>query len=69
MSFPLFLTGYLKAGEQNRMDSGRATSKEIDRISEEFLGTGPFGIMTNPLTFASQTLRSAERTANAPSVF
>jgi 3-hydroxyacyl-CoA dehydrogenase len=45
----------------------KATSKEIDRISEEFLGAGPFGIMTNPLTFASQTRRSAERAAYAPS--
>jgi 3-hydroxyacyl-CoA dehydrogenase/enoyl-CoA hydratase/carnithine racemase len=45
----------------------RATSKEIDYISEEFLGAGPFGIMTNPLTFASQTRRSAERSVYAPS--
>lgn len=45
----------------------RATSKEIDYISEEFLGMGPFGIMTNPLTYASQTRRSAERAAYAPS--
>jgi enoyl-CoA hydratase/carnithine racemase len=45
----------------------RATSKEIDYISEEFLGAGPFGIMTNPLTYASQTRRMAERPAYAPS--
>ncbi len=45
----------------------RATSKEIDFISEEFLGMGPFGIMTNPLTFSSQTRRAAERAAYAPS--
>jgi enoyl-CoA hydratase/3-hydroxyacyl-CoA dehydrogenase len=45
----------------------RATSKEIDYVSEEFLGAGPFGIMTNPLTFASQTRRMAEREAYAPS--
>jgi len=45
----------------------RATSKEIDYISEEFLGAGPFGIMTNPLTYASQTRRTAERAAYAPS--
>jgi enoyl-CoA hydratase/3-hydroxyacyl-CoA dehydrogenase len=45
----------------------RATSKEIDYISEEFLRMGPFGIMTNPLTYASQTRRSAERAAYAPS--
>jgi hypothetical protein len=45
----------------------KATSREIDRISEEFLGAGPFGIMTNPLTFSSQSRRSAERAAYAPS--
>jgi 3-hydroxyacyl-CoA dehydrogenase/enoyl-CoA hydratase/carnithine racemase len=45
----------------------RATSKEIDYISEEFLGAGPFGIMTNPLTYASQIRRMAERPAYAPS--
>jgi enoyl-CoA hydratase/3-hydroxyacyl-CoA dehydrogenase len=45
----------------------RATSKEIDYVSEEFLSAGPFGIMTNPLTFASQTRRMAEREAYAPS--
>ena len=45
----------------------RATSKEIDYISEEFLGAGPFGIMTNPLTYASQIRRMAERHAYAPS--
>ena len=45
----------------------RATSKQIDYISEEFLGAGPFGIMTNQLTYASQTRRTAERAAYAPS--
>src|SRR5512139_624014 len=45
----------------------RATSKEIDYVSEEFLGAGPFGITTNPLTFASQTRRSAEGAAYTPS--
>jgi enoyl-CoA hydratase/3-hydroxyacyl-CoA dehydrogenase len=45
----------------------RATSKEIDYISEEFLGAGPFFITTNPLTYASQKRRSAERAAYAPS--
>jgi enoyl-CoA hydratase/3-hydroxyacyl-CoA dehydrogenase len=44
----------------------KATSKEIDFISEEFLGMGPFGIMTNPLTYASQTRRSAENPAYKP---
>lgn len=45
----------------------KATSKEIDYISEEFLGAGPFGIMTNPLTYSSQMRRSAEREAYKPS--
>ena len=45
----------------------RATSKEIDYISEEFMSAGPFGIMTNPLTYASQIRRMAERPAYAPS--
>jgi enoyl-CoA hydratase/3-hydroxyacyl-CoA dehydrogenase len=45
----------------------RATSKEIDFISEEFLGMGPFGIVTNPLTYASQKRRTAERAVYAPS--
>jgi len=45
----------------------RATSKEIDYVSEEFLSAGPFGIMTNPLTYASQTRRIAERAAYTPS--
>ena len=38
----------------------KATSKEIDFISEEFLGAGPFGIMTNPLTYSSMMRRTAE---------
>jgi len=49
----------------------RATSKEIDFVSEEFVGAGPFFVMDmsggNPLTFASQTRRVAEREAYAPS--
>jgi enoyl-CoA hydratase/3-hydroxyacyl-CoA dehydrogenase len=48
----------------------RATSKEIDYVSEEFLGAGPFYVTGvsggNPLTFASQTRRMAEREAYAP---
>lgn len=48
----------------------RATSKEIDCISEEFLGAGPFYVTSvsggNPLTFASQTRRMAESEAYAP---
>ncbi|NIS82445.1 MAG: 3-hydroxyacyl-CoA dehydrogenase/enoyl-CoA hydratase family protein [Anaerolineales bacterium] len=49
----------------------RATSKEIDYVCEEFLGAGPFFVTGvgggNPLTFASQTRRMAEREAYAPS--
>jgi enoyl-CoA hydratase/carnithine racemase len=48
----------------------QATSKEIDYISEEFLGAGPFYVTGvsggNPLTFASQTRRMAESEAYAP---
>jgi len=48
----------------------RATSKEIDCVSEEFLGAGPFYVTSvsggNPLTFASQTRRVAESAAYAP---
>lgn len=45
----------------------KATSKEIDYISEEFLGAGPFGIMTNPLTYSSMMRRTAEGAAYTPS--
>ena len=49
----------------------RATSKQIDSVSEEFVGAGPLFVMDmsggNPLTFASQTRRTAEREAYAPS--
>ncbi|NIM93065.1 MAG: 3-hydroxyacyl-CoA dehydrogenase/enoyl-CoA hydratase family protein [Anaerolineales bacterium] len=49
----------------------RATCKEIDYVCEEFLGAGPFFVTGvgggNPLTFASQTRRMAEREAYAPS--
>jgi enoyl-CoA hydratase/3-hydroxyacyl-CoA dehydrogenase len=48
----------------------RATSKEIDYVSEEFLRAGPFFVTDmsggNPLTFASQTRRMAEREAYEP---
>jgi enoyl-CoA hydratase/3-hydroxyacyl-CoA dehydrogenase len=54
-------------GSETTFMLDKATSKEIDFISEEFLGMGPFGIMTNPLTYASQTRRSAENPAYAPS--
>jgi enoyl-CoA hydratase/3-hydroxyacyl-CoA dehydrogenase len=53
-------------GSETTFMLDKATSKEIDSISEEFLGMGPFGIMTNPLTYASQTRRSAENPAYAP---
>jgi enoyl-CoA hydratase/carnithine racemase len=47
-----------------------ATCKEIDWVSEEFLRAGPFFVTGvgggNPLTFASQTRRMAERAAYAP---
>src|SRR5512136_146850 len=45
----------------------KATSREIDRISEEFLGAGPFGIMTNPLTYSSMMRRTAEGANYTPS--
>jgi len=45
----------------------KATSKEIDYISEEFLGAGPFGIMTNPLTYSSMMRRTAEGACYTPS--
>ncbi len=49
----------------------KATCKEIDWVSEEFLGAGPFFVTGvgggNPLTFASQTRRTAERPVYAPS--
>ena len=48
----------------------KATCKEIDYVSEEFLGAGPFYVTGmgggNPLTFASQTRRMAERPVYAP---
>ncbi|MBN1570834.1 MAG: 3-hydroxyacyl-CoA dehydrogenase/enoyl-CoA hydratase family protein [Acidobacteria bacterium] len=53
-------------GSETTFMLDKATSKEIDFISEEFLGMGPFGIMTNPLTYASQTRRSAENPAYKP---
>ncbi len=45
----------------------KATSKEIDFISEQFLGAGPFGIMTNPLTYSSMMRRTAEGECYTPS--
>jgi enoyl-CoA hydratase / 3-hydroxyacyl-CoA dehydrogenase len=49
----------------------RATSREIDFVSEKFLGAGPFFVTGVgggiPLTYASQTRRMEEREAYAPS--
>jgi enoyl-CoA hydratase/3-hydroxyacyl-CoA dehydrogenase len=53
-------------GSETTFMLDKASSYEIDYISEEFLGMGPFGIMTNPLTWASQTRRSAENPAYKP---
>jgi len=53
-------------GSETTFMLDKASSKEIDFISEEFLGMGPFGIMTNPLTYASQTRRMAENPAYKP---
>ncbi len=51
----------------------KATCKEIDCVSEEFLGAGPFYVTGvgggNPLTFASQTRRMAERPAYRPTKY
>lgn len=48
----------------------RATCQEIDYVSEEFLGAGPFFVTGvgggNPLTFASQTRRIVESEAYTP---
>jgi len=48
----------------------KATSKEIDAVSEEFLGAGPFFVTGVgggiPLAHASMTRRMAERPAYAP---
>lgn len=49
----------------------RATTQQIDCVAEEFVGAGPFFVLNmaggNPLTFASQTRRSAERACYKPS--
>ncbi len=48
----------------------RATCREIDYISEEFIGAGPFFVTGvgggNPLTYASQTRRMVEREVYKP---
>ncbi len=54
-------------GNENTWMLERATSREMDYISEEFVGMGPFGIVSNPLTYASMMRRTAERAVYAPS--
>ena len=48
----------------------RATTLQIDHVAEEFVGAGPFYVLNmsggNPLTYASQTRRSTERTCYKP---
>jgi enoyl-CoA hydratase/carnithine racemase len=50
----------------------RATTLQVDSVCEEFVGAGPFFVVTmagdsNPLTHASQTRRMAERECYKPS--
>ncbi len=49
----------------------RATTLQIDSVTEEFVGAGPFFVLDmsggNPLTYESQTRRTAERACYAPS--
>jgi 3-hydroxyacyl-CoA dehydrogenase/enoyl-CoA hydratase/carnithine racemase len=54
-------------GNENAWMLERATSKEIDYISEEFVGMGPFGLVSNPITYASMMRRITERAAYEPS--
>jgi len=48
----------------------RATTYQVDSVTEEFVGAGPFFVLDmsggNPLTYASQTRRTAERACYAP---
>jgi 3-hydroxyacyl-CoA dehydrogenase/enoyl-CoA hydratase/carnithine racemase len=48
----------------------RATVHQIDRVTEEFVGAGPFYVLDmsggNPLTYASQNRRLAERGCYVP---
>ncbi len=50
---------------------GRATTLQVDSVTEEFVGAGPFFVLNmaggNPLTHESQTRRVAERACYAPS--
>jgi 3-hydroxyacyl-CoA dehydrogenase len=50
----------------------RATTHQVDSVCEEFVGAGPFFVVSmagdsNPLTHASQTRRMAERACYKPS--
>jgi enoyl-CoA hydratase/3-hydroxyacyl-CoA dehydrogenase len=49
----------------------RATTLQVDAVTEEFVGAGPFFVLDmsggNPLTYESQTRRTAERACYAPS--
>jgi 3-hydroxyacyl-CoA dehydrogenase/enoyl-CoA hydratase/carnithine racemase len=49
----------------------RATTFQVDSVTEEFVGAGPFFVLNmtggNPLTHESQVRRTAERAAYAPS--
>lgn len=49
----------------------RATTLQVDSATEEFVGAGPFFVLNmaggNPLTYESQTRRTAERACYAPS--
>jgi 3-hydroxyacyl-CoA dehydrogenase/enoyl-CoA hydratase/carnithine racemase len=48
----------------------RATTFQVDAVTEEFVGAGPFFVLDmsggNPLTYESQTRRIAERACYAP---
>ena len=49
----------------------RATTMQVDSVTEEFVGAGPFFVLNmaggNPLTYESQTRRTAERACYKPS--
>jgi 3-hydroxyacyl-CoA dehydrogenase/enoyl-CoA hydratase/carnithine racemase len=48
----------------------RATTYQVDSVTEEFVGAGPFFVLDmsggNPITYESQTRRTAERACYAP---
>lgn len=49
----------------------KATTYQVDAVTEEFVGAGPFFVLNmaggNPLTYESQSRRTAERSCYAPS--